>query len=321
MISERDSTLWSVQDLLRHRLIPLIEKGCPERLRMAAAATPAAPLPATVKVPTHEHFYPELCICISGRAEIWTSAGVLAIREGDALMIAPHEVHCAASVHAFTASGVTACSRLLWLSPFPYGCAFNICETSAGTHRSTARQFMFERHASAAIEAMLLELKGSEPDWQQMAKWNLLEALTWLCRATACRAVGPKGAVDGPDCPNGISAATSVAQRAKRFIEANFDRNLDLDTVAQSVGTNKSHLCRAFRTAFGTTVVRYLSHARIEASKRLLLAGLPVSMVSELVGFQDPYYFSRVFHKQVGTPPTAFRAEHSTDEVSVVLDH
>ena len=46
-------------------------------------------------------------------------------------------------------------------------------------------------------------------------------------------------------------------------------------------------------------------------AKRLLREGLPIKRVSDEVGYTDPFYFMRVFRKNVGTPPGAYALRNS----------
>lgn len=65
---------------------------------------------------------------------------------------------------------------------------------------------------------------------------------------------------------------------------------------------------RQFKLETGLTITEYIHSVRIDVAKRLLLAGVKVSMAADYVGFTDPYYFSRVFTKVVGYSPSEYRS-------------
>lgn len=307
MLSEKDGTPQAIKALIEGQLFPMAEQATAGRWHLAIerqnpnGAPGLAPPSAT-----HHHFYVEICFCLAGHAEIWTESCVRELAEGDILVIAPAVEHCTAFLHAVTIPREKAFSRLVWMAPFPYGCLFNLCETASGMHRSTARQLLIESHANTSLQEMMLELKTRATHSRSMAKWKLLEALTWLCRVEDLQWT------DRPCEPDEATADTpveenSVSGRAKRFIEQHFDADLNLETLARVVCTNKSHLCRVFKMDTSVTVVEYLTRIRVEASRKLLLTSVPVSAVSKLVGFDDPYYFSRVFRKMTGLSPSDYR--------------
>lgn len=70
---------------------------------------------------------------------------------------------------------------------------------------------------------------------------------------------------------------------------------------------------RNFKNETGVSVIDYLIKVRIGSSKRLLMSGLIVSEVVQLVGFEDPYYFSRLFKKVVVGSPKIFKEKEYSE--------
>ena len=60
-----------------------------------------------------------------------------------------------------------------------------------------------------------------------------------------------------------------------------------------------------------TTPHKYLVDLRIEKSKSLLISDMPISEVAFNVGFTDPLYFSRAFHKATGMSPIQYRKQNA----------
>jgi AraC-like DNA-binding protein len=94
----------------------------------------------------------------------------------------------------------------------------------------------------------------------------------------------------------------------KRALDARaFDPGFSCDEVCAGIPVSADHLRRQFRRETGLSPVRYVQEKRIAEAKRLLgVAGFSVKEASYQTGFQDPYYFSRLFKKIVGKPPSAF---------------
>lgn len=69
-----------------------------------------------------------------------------------------------------------------------------------------------------------------------------------------------------------------------------------------------AHLCRLFRAEYGIPPLKYVHGLRIDKAKLLLNDTLlSISEIADRVGFDDPVYFSELFRKTVGTPPSAYR--------------
>lgn len=314
MLNSKDASPRALQRLFAEQLLPLIVGTPPKKLRLAATCDPNAPaLKPPPGLPGHQHFFSEVCFCLAGEAEFWVGDCLQRVTQGGAVIIPPSVFHSSASLHAVTIPTREAYSRLLWMSLFPYGCVVNLCESSNGQHSSTPRQLVVERHANSYLQEMILELKTGDGYSSTVAKCKLIEALVWICRGDERHwAVTSPPSLELPAASS--SDERSVSGRCRRFIEEHFDRSLDLEIIAQAVCTNKSNLCRVFRNDTGMTIGEYVTKIRIDASKRLLLTSLSVSAVANLVGFEDPYYFSRVFRRQTGASPSEFRSRLESEK-------
>ena len=54
---------------------------------------------------------------------------------------------------------------------------------------------------------------------------------------------------------------------------------------------------------------KYQAQLRIQKACNLLLDNptMPISVIAYSVGYNDPLYFSKVFHKLIGKSPTEYR--------------
>ena len=67
-----------------------------------------------------------------------------------------------------------------------------------------------------------------------------------------------------------------------------------------------SALIRAFQRTFAITPHRYLIGRRVDAARKRLLDGEPVSRVACEVGFHDQAHLTRHFKRHVGATPARF---------------
>lgn len=95
-------------------------------------------------------------------------------------------------------------------------------------------------------------------------------------------------------------------------IERRRGEALSLRDVAAEVGMTPGHLTTLVRRRTGRTVQDWIIEDRM-AQARQLLSGTELSIgeVARRVGITDPAYFSRVFARQHGMSPRAWRGDHA----------
>ena len=97
----------------------------------------------------------------------------------------------------------------------------------------------------------------------------------------------------------------------KRYIEESaehFDKDVNLQALADGCNMSVSHFMREFKRVTGTSPKKHQQTLRINNAKQLLSSTeLTVAEVASLCGFSDPLYFSRLFKKVVGVSPPEYR--------------
>ncbi|WP_280353123.1 helix-turn-helix transcriptional regulator [Nocardia otitidiscaviarum] len=91
-------------------------------------------------------------------------------------------------------------------------------------------------------------------------------------------------------------------------IEERFGEPLSLRDVARVVGMTPAYLTTLVRRRTGRTVQDWITERRMSEARRLLSdPDLSVTEVARRVGIADPGYFTRVFRRENGMPPRAWR--------------
>lgn len=100
---------------------------------------------------------------------------------------------------------------------------------------------------------------------------------------------------------------SKYVMNAIKYIQFNYSRDISIDDIAKSVGVSRSHLYRVFINNAGKSPIDYLTEYRInEACFLLKNSGLSIAEIAISVGFFDQFYFSRVFKKSKGVPPSRY---------------
>ena len=79
------------------------------------------------------------------------------------------------------------------------------------------------------------------------------------------------------------------------------------ETMAQKLAVSRATLHRLFQKNIGQSPGQYLLEYRLQQSEKLLRMGMTVKQTALSCGFDDPFYYSRIFRKHYGKAPSAYR--------------
>lgn len=91
---------------------------------------------------------------------------------------------------------------------------------------------------------------------------------------------------------------------AKRFIDNNYTKNIDLDVICKEACVSKYHFIRLFKKYYGRTPHQYLTEVRVRKAKELIRAGMTVRGACFAVGYDSVTSFSSLFKKKTGSAPS-----------------
>lgn len=106
-----------------------------------------------------------------------------------------------------------------------------------------------------------------------------------------------------------VSAQSRTMAAALEYIDSHYaQKDFSLSSAAESIGCSSGHLSRRFKERMGQGFVNYVNRYKIERAKYLLLdTDLPVSEISEQVGFTTQQHFMRTFKLISDFTPGSFR--------------
>ncbi|GAE06901.1 transcriptional regulator, AraC family [Paenibacillus sp. JCM 10914] len=93
-----------------------------------------------------------------------------------------------------------------------------------------------------------------------------------------------------------------------RYMTEHLERNVSLKELAAAANLSIPHFTSRFKEATGYSPIDYYLRLKIQlACQHLDLTGQSIKEISHRLGFQDPYYFSRLFKKIMGKSPSEYR--------------
>lgn len=102
-----------------------------------------------------------------------------------------------------------------------------------------------------------------------------------------------------------------LVDRAKFLMAEKVYGSLSVDGIGEALGVTQTRFYETFKAYTGLTPYQYFIQLKINKAKELLSGGeSSVKEAAFSLGFDDPYYFSRLFKKKTGTSPSDWASSH-----------
>ena len=99
------------------------------------------------------------------------------------------------------------------------------------------------------------------------------------------------------------------------YINENYEKTLTLRELTEKFELSTSYCCSLFKKYFDCRFSSYLNKLRVEeAAKLLVTETLSIEQVAQKVGYNDYYYFNKVFKRFCGCTPYQYRGRYKEEE-------
>lgn len=167
-----------------------------------------------------------------------------------------------------------------------YGITDNMHVINTGTSLEYKRLFL----------AMIQELKLCKDDYEELLANYLRQLLIMIHRLIISKPRGKSMFV-----MNEIDAAV-------QYFHSNYNKSISIEEYATAHNMSVSWFIRSFKEYTNTTPAQYILSLRISNARTLLEStSCNISEIANIIGYDNPLYFSRLFKKQCGMSPSEFR--------------
>ena len=99
-----------------------------------------------------------------------------------------------------------------------------------------------------------------------------------------------------------------IVNAAIHFMEENIGKQLKLGDICAYIGYSSSRFSELFRNQTGCSPIEYFIRLKINYARRLLeMSDFSIVQISNIIGIDDPYYFSRFLKKHTGSSASSYR--------------
>ena len=235
----------------------------------------------------HTHDHTELFFIVSGKGQFLIQDQVFPVDVNNLVIINPNVAHTEDSLNA---------------QPLEY-IVLGIEGVELATSVNSNGQFCILDHfesleISSCMRNILREMELKNTGYEDICQAYMEILIIRLMRSTSL-------AVQSE--PQVISGNRQCAM-VRRYIDLHFKEALTLEQLADEAHMNKYYLSHAFKREYGVSPINYMITRRVEESKYLLAeTDLPMSQISQLLGFSSLSYFSQVFRRSQNTSPMEYR--------------
>ncbi len=147
-------------------------------------------------------------------------------------------------------------------------------------------------HSSSFIIPVDEEGRLSIPLWQDEFTQHMLTLSTFLT--------------------NQHARSNNIIYEIAEYIQDHYQEDIALQHIAERYFLSREYISRKFKQEMNENISDFIGRIRIDKAKLLLHnPQLRIVQISEMVGYQDEKYFSKVFKKLVGISPNQYRKDQA----------
>lgn len=107
---------------------------------------------------------------------------------------------------------------------------------------------------------------------------------------------------------NDTDGRTALLEKARQYVRDNVDKRIMLQDVADHVCLSPGYLSALFKKQYNQNFVDFINEEKCRRACELIRQGQHrIYEISYMLGFENAYYFTRVFKRHIGMTPTEFQ--------------
>lgn len=164
----------------------------------------------------------------------------------------------------------------------------------------------YEQDFLKCCSDICLEQENDSPGCELMLKIQVMRLIALFLKSThPGLKADRRPAVSFDSNEKSVIVSTLVS-----FLNENYMRPVSLETISKSIYLSPAYVSKVFKEETGETPINYLIKLRLSKAREMLLnGGHSIKEVARSVGYEDVYYFSKLFKKYNRVSPSGVRKQ------------
>ncbi len=252
----------------------------------------------------HIHDFIEMLYCIDGIYKITINNYETTFSKGEAVIIGSRKIHTIRPLldpngkylvvkfqPEMIYSSHSSLIELKYISPFIF--------TSSVADIVYDKNTVEQSGLDISFKNILKEISLQSYGYEIAVKAEIYKIILWIIRTFK----------ENDGILKGYTEATlNKIEKALEYIEENYNKNINVCELAESIHIDYCYFSRIFKQITGTNCCAYINHLRVKKAEILLLSkNMNITEIGERVGFDSTSYFIKQFKKFKGLSPKQYQ--------------
>lgn len=252
------------------------------------------------------HNFWEIVYVDSGKVEIMANNRRLSLKQGDAVFHKPNEFHtlraAETAANVFVISFVCSSRSMDFFKNKTVSIAPKLKKYISTIIEEYNQTFNY----MSASDVKLVLKENPAIGGQQMIRTHLEQFLIMLIRSEQQNR-------ELRIFPSRESMENHLVTQMLHIIEEKIYQNVSVHEICENLNYSRAYLSGIFKTATGFTLLEYILMLKIKEAKKLIREDkYNFSQISDILSFDNPHYFSRVFKRITNMTPTEYKKSVKT---------
>ena len=246
-------------------------------------------------VPPHLHDSYEIYLFLKGDAVYSVEGNLYDLSHNDILFTNSRELHSPIFKSNANYTRALVFLKLNFLSEFitkDYNPFYGIEQRKLGQQNKIDSKFVEEYGLDEKFRNIDYYTRNNLPQSNLMIKTNMVQIIATI---SSILSISDKK----------FNRSNKV-QNIIEYINENLQNEISLDKLENEFHLNKFHLSHLFKDQTGYSIGQFIAQKRVLMAKSLLISNVPVSEISNMVGFNDYSNFYKTFKNITGVSPKNF---------------